>query len=938
LTALDDAPPSDQQSVQVDELLQRARAQLIADPPEALLLANKAVTAADTAGDAAVRAASRQVRGDALRFLGRHEPALLDYSLAGDLFRRLHRRGDAARTDASAVDSLRCLGRAGEALRRAARARRAFRRTGEELRSAVLDEIVGLVYLQQNEYARALRLFDRARPVVAAAGRPIDLATLNNNAATTLTNLDRLPEAQRLYAAARVVYAEHGTDAALARVDVNLGYLAFRQGRYGEAVDLLRQAVDVFESLRNVPMAIGTRLDLADTYLALNLLDEAGALSQQQLDLSAQFGLLNEHARALFYLSTQRARVGRLDEALARLIEAEAEFAAQGNSVWQARCAVARATLLLASAHASAVKDAIRLCRRASRTFGRLGLPSRQALASAMLSRALLKAGRARAAEDEAHSALWLAQGVGVPWLLFEGHYTLGRVLRATGQRERAYVAYREAADTLERVRAELQPEELRISLVSDKTDLYQELVLLCLDRSATAEALRHAERAKSRAFAERLAASIDPTRQSIDAQLLGSRDASVLERMRELRNELIWLYSRLSEGVGPATLQRFRQQVATRESELQRLQRRLQPASRSHVAAFGIGDATADAASALERLRRRLQAGTVVLEYFQAGDELVLFVLSHRRLSAHRLGPVAAVLDRVERFRFQISKFALGDDYVRAHSSALLSQTNALLQQLYDRLIGPCADNLVDARQLVIVPHGGLHDLPFHALIDPTGTPLVERVELTYAPSSTVLASRFDRPSLPEPGGTRLLVGVSDAALSHIDAEIAALGQLFDSPVVLAGDAATEQAFRRHAPAAEVIHFASHAVFRRDNPLFSAIKLADGWLSLYDLYGMRLRASLVTLSACETGVNDVLAGDELVGLARGFFQAGAASVVVSLWAVNDASTAQLMQYFYRHLEAGETPAAAMRQGQTELRREFRHPYFWAPFLVIGRP
>jgi CHAT domain-containing protein len=924
----------------VEQLLQGARAQLIGNPREALLLANQAVARADAAGDDAARAAARQVRGDALRFLGRHEPALVDYGLAGDLFRSLHQPPDAARTDASAVDSLRCLGRATEALRRAARARRVFRRTGEELRSAVLDEIVGLVYLQQSEYARALRLFDRARPVVAAAGRPIDLAALNNNAATTLTNLDRLREAQMLYAAARAVYAEHGTDAALARVDVNLGYLAFRQGRYGEAVDLLRQAVDVFETLRNVPMAIGTRLDLADTYLALNLLDEAGALSEQQAKLAEQSGLENEHARALFYLSTQRARLGRSDEALSRLIETESAFAALGNQQWQARCAVARAALLLASSDASAARDAIRLCRRASRTFARLGLPSRQALANAMLARALLNAGRSRAAEDEARSALWLAQGVGVPWLLFEGHYTLGRVLCTTGQRERAYVAYREAAETLERVRAELQPEELRISLVSDKTDMYQELVLLCLDRSATAEALRHAERAKSRAFAERLAASIQPASQGLDAQVLGTRDARVLERMRELRNDLMWLYSRLSEGVNATTLQRFRQQVATREAELMRLQRRLQPASRSHAVALGIGVATGDStsASALDGLRRRLQLGVVVLEYFQAGDELVLFVFNHRRLAAYRLGPVASVLELVDRLRFQVTKFGLGDEYVQSHSDTLLNSANSVLRELYDWLIGPCADNLVDARQLVIVPHGGLHYLPFHALLDPTNTPLIERVELTYAPSATVLASRFERPAQPEADGVRMLVGVSDAAVPQIEGEIAALRQLFDSAVVLTGEAATEQAFRRHAPEAEVIHLASHAVFRQDNPLFSAIKLADGWLSLYDLYSMRLRASLVTLSACETGVNDVLVGDELVGLARGFFQAGAASVVVSLWAVNDASTARLMQRFYGHLEAGQTPATAMRLSQCEVRREYAHPYYWAPFVVIGRP
>ena len=922
----------------VDELLQEARSLLIGSPRHALQVANRAVALADARGDAANQAAARQVRGDAHRFVGQHDAALQDYARAGDLFRGLQRPADAARTDASAVDSLRCLGRSAEALRLAGRTRRVFKRLGEELRSAVLDEIVGLVYLQQNDFARALRFFDRARPVVAAVGRPIDLAALNNNAATTLTNLDRLREAQTLYAAARAVYAEQGTDAALARVDVNLGYLALRQGRYGAAVDLLRGAADVFDSLANLPLAIATRLDLADTYLALNLLDEAAALSQEQLRLADEFGLENEHARALFYLSTQQGRVGRWQDALQGLVEAEKEFASQDNRVWRTRCALARAALLLTQGESVDLKEAVRLARQATRVFARLGLPSQQAVASAMLARAQLLVGRVRAAEDEARSALWLAQGLGVPWLLFECHYTLGRVLRAAAEPDRAYIAYREAADALDRVRAELQPEELRISLVSDKTDVYQELVLICLDRAAAVEALQHAERAKSRAFAERLAGSLDPVRRGVDAHVVGTTDARVLDRMRELRDELVWLYSRLTDGANSDAVQRLRHQVAGRETELMRLQRRLQPASRPHAAALGISDPAVEAATVLERLRQRLPASTVILEYFQAGSELVLFVLNRGQVTTHRLGPMAEVLALVDRFRFQLTKFGLGEAYVRDHGDALLGTATDILAQLYARLIDPCADELVDTHHLIVVPHGGLHYVPFHALVDPTGTPLVERVDLVYAPSSAVLAACYDRPSVGAESGHRLLMGISDAAIPRVSGEIDALRPMFEESMVFVGAAATEQAFRRYAPEADVIHLASHAVFREDNPLFSAIKLVDGWVSLYDLYGMRLRASLVTLSACETGVSDVLAGDELVGLARGFFQAGAASMVVSLWAVNDTSTARLMQHFYCYLEGGLGPAAAMRRAQADLRREYPHPYHWAPFIVIGRP
>jgi CHAT domain-containing protein len=935
LSALAHAPTRPLPSL--EELLQSARANLIGSPRQALGAATQAVSLADTRGDLESQAAAHQVRGDARRLLGQHEAALIDYSQAGELYRRLRRPAEAARTDASAVDSLRCLGRSAEALNLSARTRRVFRRLGEELRSAVLDEIVGLVYLQQGDYARALRLFDRARPVVAAVGRPLDLAALNNNAATALTSLDRLREAETLYAAARAAYAEQGTDAALARVDVNLGYLALRQGRYGAAIDLLRRAADVLDNLRNTPLAIATRLDLADTYLALNLLDEAGALSQDQLRLASELGLENEHARALFYVSTQRGRLGRFGDALSGLQEAEAAFASQDNLVWRTRCVVARAALLLARGDASDLKQAAVLARQASRVFARLGLASRQAIASAMLARAHLRLGRARLAEDEARSALWLAQGVGVPWLLFECNYILGKAMRARSEPERAYAAYREATEALERVRSELQPEELRISLVSDKTDVYQELVLLCLERSAVDEALLHAERAKSRAFAERLAESVDLVGLNVDPQVIGTTDAAVLDRMHGLRDELVWLYSRLSNGEASSTVQRLRREVSAREAELVRLHRRLQPASRTRAAALGVGSSIETNPTA-QSLRGRLPSGTVVLEYFQAGDELVLFVFDTRHLSAHRLGSVDEIQELIDRFRFQVSKFGLGDAYVKLHAEAMQLHIDRILADMYAALIGPAADDLVDARCLVIVPHGVLHYLPFHALIDPSGAALVERIDLAYAPSATVLASCYDRPAVPAGLGQHLLVGVADPSIPEVNGEIEALERLFGPSMVLSGEAATEQAFRRQASQADVIHLAAHAVFRQDNPLFSAIRLADGWLSLYDLYGLRLRASLVTLSACETGVNEVLAGDELVGLARGFFQAGAASVVVSLWAVNDASTARLMQRFYTHLESGIGPAAAMRLSQTDLRREYPHPYYWAPFLVIGRP
>jgi len=118
---------------------------------------------------------------------------------------------------------------------------------------------------------------------------------------------------------------------------------------------------------------------------------------------------------------------------------------------------------------------------------------------------------------------------------------------------------------------------------------------------------------------------------------------------------------------------------------------------------------------------------------------------------------------------------------------------------------------------------------------------------------------------------------------------------------------------------------------------MFSGIKLGDGYLNLVDLYQMRLSARLVTLSGCATGMNFVDAGDELLGLQRGLFCAGATSLLLSLWDVHDRSTAALMEEFYRgYVRTGDS-AASLQAAMRHLREQNPHPYYWAPFVSIGK-
>jgi CHAT domain-containing protein len=118
---------------------------------------------------------------------------------------------------------------------------------------------------------------------------------------------------------------------------------------------------------------------------------------------------------------------------------------------------------------------------------------------------------------------------------------------------------------------------------------------------------------------------------------------------------------------------------------------------------------------------------------------------------------------------------------------------------------------------------------------------------------------------------------------------------------------------------------------------MFSSIRLGGSHLSLYDISHLQLPVELIVLSGCATGLNVVTPGDELMGLVRGLLQAGAQSLILSLWDVHDESTKEFMISLYTHLQKGLSKAQAMRTTMLELRGRYHHPYHWAPFSLIGK-
>jgi CHAT domain-containing protein len=275
----------------------------------------------------------------------------------------------------------------------------------------------------------------------------------------------------------------------------------------------------------------------------------------------------------------------------------------------------------------------------------------------------------------------------------------------------------------------------------------------------------------------------------------------------------------------------------------------------------------------------------------------------------------------------------------------------------LYDLLVKPLEPLLANANQLVIVPHGVLHYLPFPALQKADSTYLIDHYALALAPSATVLSFcyrkgdvRWSSSNLEQAQNNyRVLalgnpdVGNARFDLPFAEKEITSLEQTFGEIESYARKQATPSALVAGASRANLVHLSCHGVYDERNPLFSALLLAPdstnatGRLEAFKIFGLKLNASLVMLSACETGLAKVTGGDEVIGLARGFIFAGTPSLIASLWTVDDLATAITVKRFYRYLKSGLSKAEALRQAQLVVRDQHnRHPAYWASFGLTG--
>jgi CHAT domain-containing protein/predicted negative regulator of RcsB-dependent stress response len=341
------------------------------------------------------------------------------------------------------------------------------------------------------------------------------------------------------------------------------------------------------------------------------------------------------------------------------------------------------------------------------------------------------------------------------------------------------------------------------------------------------------------------------------------------------------------------------------------------------------LGEQTAGTVD-LPTLQRALASDERVLQFHALPDRLVVWVVSPNAIASQTLAVKREELDElVETFRNSV---------VRGRRTAV---GNA--DKLGAALIAPL--NLAEGTRLIVVPHGPLHYLPFQAL-RVGGRYLIERHPVSVAPSvsiATQLAQRASRVDarLTAFGNPRI---DDNSDLPGAEVEVKQLAQAFPRNQLFMGTQATKTQFRDAAGRSPIMHIAAHAEADQVDPLYSRILLANengkqNFLEAHEIIGLPLKdTALVTLSACESGLGRIASGDEVLGFTRSFLAAGASALIASLWPVSDDATEVLMSTLYRDLAAGRDVQRAMQAGQLAVLRKqgFEHPFYWAPFNLIG--
>jgi tetratricopeptide (TPR) repeat protein len=840
-------------------------------------------------------------------------------------------------------------------------------RAGE---GATLNNI-GDVYDRQGLYTKALENYRQALSVRREVGDRAGEATTLNNIAGVHDIQGRHVEALENYQQALTIMRELGNRPGEGTVLNNIGLMHHNQGRYTQALENYRQAIGIHREVGNRLGEGQTLGNIGEVYEKQGRYAEALAQYRQALILMREIGDRTGEAEALKGIGLVYRKQGRYAEALETYRQALSIHRVVGN---RAEEGSTLNNIGVVYYNQGRYAEALRSCQEAldisrevgnqpgeGQTLSNIGLvyhiQGRYAAALESYRQALIirrevgdrsgegitlnnigglydNQGRYTEALDSYQQALAIARDVGNRFEEAIILNNIGLVYKALGQYDEALFWYQQALDVSEVIRTTAGSEQGRASFIAQHAGLYARTLTLFQEQGQSQAAFIVSERSRARAFLDSLATGHVELSDNEAAQLL-NQEQEVYAQRQAIQDKLAKAYA--LDPPDPDLVADLEAQLAKAEVAYEEVLKAIE-ARGGQLAAQVPGPGRN--VLGVPETQARLDEGTTLISYSVLEDQTLAFLITRNSFQA-----IALSVGR-EELASQIRALRDFPNLDVAYPDSAIT--------LYGWLIEPLKEHL-NTPHLAVIPHSVLHYLPFAALTDGARY-LVDDYVLTTLPSASAL------PFIQENTGRELsnplilgnpTIGEFDAtasfaterdgldSLPFAEQEAKVIAALYGVEPLL-GKEATEGKVREGSGEAGILHLAAHGFYSPIAPLSSLIALApdeanDGWLTVGEVYGLDLsQADLVVLSACQTNLGELSAGDELVGLTRAFIFAGTPTVVASLWSVEDESTALLMERFYTHLREGMAKAEALRQAQLEVREQYPNPYYWAGFVLSG--
>jgi len=777
------------------------------------------------------------------------------------------------------------------------------------------------VYVERGEYQKAQQICESSLKISEETGFKcgefavkLSLARLYHEAwGDSNQALQYLIDGQRLAREMELGYQE-------AWVLNNMGIIYLDGGDFENAKKVLEKAEELIQ-LYDMPGDIGIYTNLGSLYLQTNDLKRAENYITRVLRLATTLNYPLTIADAWMNLGVVYNNEERYKDAVSAYNEAMKIY---DELDIQPRIAALMNNVASLNQHQGSLELALEAQLEALKIHQELNMPFDLALDFGNLGTIYLDKKDLVHSKEYFNKGLELAQKLNYPNVIWYCQVGLGRILLEQGKREESLPYFKQAIDTLEGLREKLTSTEMKRGFLENKLLAYDLSVEVLWDLGRFEEAFNYTERGRARSFLDILGGAMLKVKDE-DEDMIGS--------LQNLEARIIFLQEKeRQERAKP-----LEEQNSAYLEELQKILKKLQQNyfqvkdDLSHYSPEVASLVTINPLT-LDEVRAVLGKEIIFLDYYITGDRILVWIIRPEGIKTKEISIEDINLKKkIEEAREAFT--ATEGDYQK------------ICEELYQILFAPVKALIGDNTTIGIIPHRSLFYLPFQALKGEEGF-LVDRYNLFYVPSASVYSYCLSKNKENKESylgfGNPSFEGKDLVSLPLSAEEVKIVAPIFPYNDVFIDKEATETKFKEICSNFDIIHLSTHGLADDQRPLFSVICLAqdeqnDGEVRAYEVFSLNLKANLVALGACETGLGKLSEAEGLVGLVRSFLYAGTPTVIASLWSVYDRPTMELFVKFFRYWkQGGMSKVEALGRAQKELAEEYGLPVAWAGFILIG--